>query len=44
MRKRPINTDAEGNATTIVAGYYKMGFSNLTRAMGGQGTASPRQE
>lgn len=35
MWRRPINTDAEGNATTIVASYYKRGFRNLTRAMGG---------
>ncbi len=35
MRRRPINTDADGNAKTIPAGYYKSGFTNLTRRMGG---------
>ncbi len=45
MRRRPINTDADGNAKTIPAGYWKFRFRNLTRAMGGgQGTASPQPE
>lgn len=38
MRRIPINTDAEGNAKTIPAGYWKFRFRNLTRAMGGGDT------
>ncbi len=35
MRRTPINTDADGDAKTIPAGYYKFRFRNLTRRMGG---------
>ena len=35
MRRIPINTDARGNAKTILAGYWKFRFRNLTHNMGG---------
>lgn len=31
----PINTDNEGNARCIKAGYYKMGLTNFMRAIFG---------
>lgn len=31
----PINTDDEGNARCIKAGYYKMGLTNFMRAIWG---------
>ena len=33
--KIPINTDIDGCARCIKAGYYKMGWTNFTREMGG---------
>ena len=35
MWRKPINADAEGNARCIKAGYYKMGWTNFTRNLGG---------
>lgn len=35
MRKIPINTDVGGCARCIKAGYYKMGWTNFTRNLGG---------
>lgn len=31
----PINTDTEGNSRCIKAQYYKMGFTNFMRNLGG---------
>lgn len=33
MKMIPINTDEDGNARCIKAGYYKMGWTNFTREM-----------
>ena len=32
----PINTDTEGCSRCIKAGYYKMGFTNFMRNLGGK--------
>ena len=32
---KPINTDGTGCCRCIKAGYYKMGWTNFTREMGG---------
>lgn len=37
MRIIPINTDDEGNARCIKAGYYKMGLTNFMRSIWGGG-------
>ena len=29
MKKTPLNTDNQGNASTILAGYYKYGVATL---------------
>ncbi len=34
----PFNTDADGNAKTLLAGYYKFGGATLTREKGSSGT------
>lgn len=35
MNRVPINTDRGGYARCLKAGYYKMGWTNFTRVLGG---------
>lgn len=36
MKRKAINTDREGVATCIKAGYYKMGWTNFVRGLEGK--------
>lgn len=33
--KRPLNADVDDNARCVKANYYKMGWTNFTRNIGG---------